>query len=132
MLTKRHLCERHNGLYREGEAPAELATPKFGRSLTLPSNGLVGQNRWQHVNRGGLTLIFNEVMPVYISEGAQVNVIWQTPYEIETYSLTATDAVARICPSKIPGMRGGLLGAAPGTETSLRSRQFPPLNSQRA
>ncbi len=29
----------------QGEAPAELATPWFGRSLTLPSNELVGQSR---------------------------------------------------------------------------------------
>ena len=27
-----------------GEAPAELAPPWFGRSLTLPSNEFVGQN----------------------------------------------------------------------------------------
>ncbi len=30
---------------RESEAPAELAPPWFGRSLTLPSNELVGQSR---------------------------------------------------------------------------------------
>ncbi len=41
---------------RESEAPAELATPWFGRSLTLPSNELVGQSRCDHVYRGDLTL----------------------------------------------------------------------------
>ena len=34
---------------RESEAPAELAPPWFGRSLTLPSNELVGQGRCEHI-----------------------------------------------------------------------------------
>ncbi len=40
----------------ESEAPAELFTPRFGRSLTLPSNEWVGQGLTKHVYRGGLTL----------------------------------------------------------------------------
>ncbi len=36
-----------------GEAPAELAPPWFGRSLTLPCNALVRQRRCKHVCRGG-------------------------------------------------------------------------------
>jgi hypothetical protein len=40
----------------ESEAPAELFTPRFGKSLTLPSNELVGQGLTKHVYRGGLTL----------------------------------------------------------------------------
>ena len=46
-------CE---SLQRESEAPAELAPHWFGRSLTLPSNELVGQSRCDHVYRGDLTL----------------------------------------------------------------------------
>jgi len=44
-----------------GEAPAELTTQWFGRSLTLPSNEFVGQGPTKHVYRGGvrLPLIFN-------------------------------------------------------------------------
>ena len=41
----------------ESEAPAELATSWFGRSLTLPSNELVGQSRSKHVYSDGLTLL---------------------------------------------------------------------------
>ena len=33
----------------ESEAPAELATPRFGRSLTLPSNEFVVQFHKEHV-----------------------------------------------------------------------------------
>ena len=49
-------CE---GFQWECEAPAELATPWFGRSLTLPSDELVGQSRFDDVYGGGLSL------PVY-------------------------------------------------------------------
>ncbi len=40
----------------EGEAPAELNTLWFGRSLTLPSKEWIGQSRGKNVYRGGLTL----------------------------------------------------------------------------
>jgi hypothetical protein len=33
----------------EGEAPAELATSQFGRSLTLPNNVLVEKTLWKLV-----------------------------------------------------------------------------------
>ncbi len=53
----KHLCNGECiGNHREGEAPAELTTQWFGRSLTLPSNELVGQGLTKHVYRSGLTL----------------------------------------------------------------------------
>ncbi len=41
---------------RESEAPAELATLRFGRSLTLPSNEFVERTRKKHVYSGSLAL----------------------------------------------------------------------------
>ncbi len=52
----KHLCNGECiGNQWEGEAPAELNTPWFGRSLTLPNKEWIGQSRGKHVTRGCLT-----------------------------------------------------------------------------
>ncbi len=43
------------GFQWESEAPAELAPPWFGRSLTLPVNEFVAHGRTDDVYRGGLS-----------------------------------------------------------------------------
>ena len=53
----------------ESEAPAELASQWFGRSLTLPSNELVGQSRCKHVCKGGLAHPVKAYPPLALMSG---------------------------------------------------------------
>ncbi len=49
----------------ESEAPAELATLRFGRSLNLPSNEFVGQSRKKHVWSGRVNAARKIIGPIH-------------------------------------------------------------------
>ncbi len=53
---------------REGEAPAEPATPRFGRSLTLPTNNLVGYAKKRCLWRQAMNRPFSRFLRIFISK----------------------------------------------------------------